>query len=135
MNCFNIRELQGILKRRFFVDLVNSHDHKNILSTAMIGAKHRLHNNENINLDIIMFYNWGVFRSQNHKVVNFNGGGEFLTRLYVSAFNFTIIEFFNLFTTLNSFFNILILSLYSFSYLFNFLNFFTTFFSVLYSTL
>lgn len=57
MNCFNIRELQGILKRRFFVDLVNSHDHKNVLSAAMIGVKHRLHNSENINLDITMFYN------------------------------------------------------------------------------
>ena len=28
MNCFNIRELQGILKRKFFTDIINTHDHK-----------------------------------------------------------------------------------------------------------
>ena len=49
MNCFNIRELQGILKRRFFADLVNSADHRDVLSTSMIGL--RFKNNNNLNLD------------------------------------------------------------------------------------
>jgi hypothetical protein len=135
MNCFNIRELQGILKRRFFVDLVNSHDHKNVLSAAMIGVKHRLHNNENINLDITMFYNWGILKNQNHKVVYFDRGSEELTRSYSSTFNFALIEFVNVRITLKPFFDTLTLYVYNFFYLFNFSNFFTSFFSVAYFTL
>jgi hypothetical protein len=57
MNCFNIRELQGILKRRFFTDMVNSHDHRDILSSSMIAAKFKLNSAENINLDTTLFYN------------------------------------------------------------------------------
>ena len=57
MNCFNIRELQGILKRRFFVDLVNSHDYKDILNTTMLGLKYKMNNQTNLNLDSVLFYN------------------------------------------------------------------------------
>jgi hypothetical protein len=28
MNCFNIREIQSILKRRFYTDLINTQDRK-----------------------------------------------------------------------------------------------------------
>ena len=28
MNCFNIREVQALLKSRFYSDLINSHDHQ-----------------------------------------------------------------------------------------------------------
>merc|ERR1712196_427007 len=52
MNCFNIRELQGILKRRFFTDLVNSHDHRSLLNTTMIGAKFKMSQADNIHQDI-----------------------------------------------------------------------------------
>ena len=39
MNCFNIRELQGNLKRKFFSDLVNSNDHREVLNNTMIGLR------------------------------------------------------------------------------------------------
>jgi hypothetical protein len=57
MNCFNIRELQGILKRRFFTDLINSHDHKELLNSTMIGLKYKTGGSANINLDTTLFYN------------------------------------------------------------------------------
>jgi len=74
MNCFNIRELQGILKRRFFTDMVNSHDHRDILSSSMIAAKFKLNSAENINLDTTLFYNWGIFRGSSSKFTTFNTG-------------------------------------------------------------
>merc|ERR1712100_144747 len=47
MNCFNIRELQGILKRKFFVDLVNSHDHKDLFNQTILALRFKLNNNVN----------------------------------------------------------------------------------------
>lgn len=69
MNCFNIRELQGILKRRFFNDLVNSNDHHTLLNESMIGIRFKLNNTQNIEPDIFTFYNFGTtdvskFKSQ-----------------------------------------------------------------------
>jgi hypothetical protein len=60
MNCFNIRELQGILKRRFFNDLVNSNDHHTLLNDSMIGVRFKLNNTQNIEPDIFTFYNFGT---------------------------------------------------------------------------
>jgi hypothetical protein len=60
MNCFNIRELQGILKRRFFTDLVNSNDHHTLLNDSMIGLRFKLNNTQGIEPDIFSFYNFGT---------------------------------------------------------------------------
>lgn len=74
MNCFNIRELQGILKRRFFADMVNSHDHRDILGSSMISAKFKLNTSENINLDATLFYNWGMLRGSSTKFNTLGAG-------------------------------------------------------------
>ena len=60
MNCFNIRELQGVLKRKFFVDLVNSHDHRSILNESMVGLRYRNNQSLNLELDSSIFYNYGL---------------------------------------------------------------------------
>ena len=41
MNCFNIRELQSMLKRRFFPDLVNTNDHRTMLHNTMVGLRYK----------------------------------------------------------------------------------------------
>lgn len=41
MNCFNIREVQALLKQRFFADLINDVDQRVLLNPTMIGAKFR----------------------------------------------------------------------------------------------
>lgn len=56
MNCFNIRELQGILKRRFFTDLVNSADHHQLLNSSMIGIRYKLYQTKTTSPDIFIFY-------------------------------------------------------------------------------
>jgi hypothetical protein len=63
MNCFNIRELQGILKRRFFSDLVNSADHREILSSSMIGLRFKTNNNLNLEHDTMSFFRLGTSNS------------------------------------------------------------------------
>ena len=63
MNCFNIRELQGILKRRFFTDLVNSADHRDILSTSMIGLRFKTNNTTNLDHDTLSFFKLGTNNS------------------------------------------------------------------------
>jgi len=60
MNCFNIRELQGNLKRKFFSDLVNSNDHREILSNSMIGLRFKANNTLNLNHDVMSFYQFGT---------------------------------------------------------------------------
>jgi len=72
MNCFNIRELQGVLKRKFFVDLFNSHDHRTLLNTSMLGLKFKLNNTENLSLDTPLFYGWGLLSNNNLRLVHFN---------------------------------------------------------------
>ena len=60
MNCFNIRELQSILKRKFFTDLFNSHDHRELLGKSMIGLRYTLNNALNLNHDTLSFYQFGI---------------------------------------------------------------------------
>lgn len=60
MNCFNIRELQTILKTKFFTDLVSSHDHRAVLSNSMIGLRFHHDNGTHLNLDTVSFFNYGL---------------------------------------------------------------------------
>lgn len=60
MNCFNIRELQSILKRKFFTDLVNSNDHHTVLSNSMVGLRFKTNSTNFIDNDMLMFYNYGT---------------------------------------------------------------------------
>jgi hypothetical protein len=81
MNCFNIRELQGILKRRFFNDLVNSNEHHTLLNDTMIGVRFKLNNTQNIEPDIFTFYNFGT-----------TDVAKFKTQTLNSSYNLTFFE-------------------------------------------
>jgi len=89
MNCFNIRELQGILKRRFFTDLVNSSDYRDIMDSSMIGLRYKTNNNLNLNHDSLSFYNFGTTTSQKFRTSE-------LSNVYFSSnASFSILEAFN----------------------------------------
>ena len=75
MNCFNIRELQGILKRKFFTDLVNSHDHRLLLDNTMLGLRYKTNMELNLGTDINSFYNFGTHNTSLNK-------SEFITNNY-----------------------------------------------------
>jgi heme/copper-type cytochrome/quinol oxidase subunit 1 len=67
MNCFNIREIQGILKRKFFTDLVNTSDNRLAMDSTLIGIRHR-NNMSNINLyDQSLFYNFDLTNTSKYK--------------------------------------------------------------------
>jgi hypothetical protein len=144
MNCFNIRELQGILKRRFFTDMVNSHDHRDILNSSMIVAKFKLNSEANVSLDNTLFYNWGIFKGNHLKSTNFNNnklsegrsflshGDTYLTGFFkpVSGLFFlpshlnNVFSFltFHVLTVCNIFFNVHLLFFSMFSFFLSFFN-------------
>lgn len=68
MNCFNIRELQGILKRKFFVDLIDSHDYKHLLKNSMINLRYKLNSNINLDFDTGAFYKFGTHNTNTNKI-------------------------------------------------------------------
>lgn len=67
MNCFNIRELQGILKRRFFTDLVNSNDFRQLMDVSMVGLRFKSNQNLAATPNSFAFYNFGVTASSKNK--------------------------------------------------------------------
>ena len=72
VNCFNIRELQGILKRRFFNDLVNSNDHRDLLDKSMIGLRFKTNNHKASDLNIHLFFNFGTTTTAKNKTLVFS---------------------------------------------------------------
>lgn len=71
MNCFNIRELQSVLKRKFFSDLVSSHDYRSLLTQSMLGLRFRLNSNDLISPDVLSFHDFGLKNSDLNKFVFF----------------------------------------------------------------
>ena len=69
MNCFNIRELQSVLKRKFFADLVSSHDYRNLMTQSMLGLRFRLNSNDLISPDVLSFHDFGLKNSDLNKFV------------------------------------------------------------------
>lgn len=100
MNCFNIRELQGILKRRFFNDLVNSNDHHTLLNDSMIGVRYKLNNTTNIEPDIFTFYNFGTTDVSKFKSTNL------LPSYNLSFFDTALTNYFNSFNFMYYFNNL-----------------------------
>jgi hypothetical protein len=92
MNCFNIRELQGILKRKFFVDLVDSHDYKNLLKDSMINLRYKTNSNINLDFDTASFYKFGIHNSVINKNIKF---GNNTNKLTISNHDFYFLSFFS----------------------------------------
>jgi hypothetical protein len=88
MNCFNIRELQGNLKRKFFSDLVNVSDHREFLDSTMIGLRFRANNELNIYHDTLAFYNLGITNEAKSRSLT-------LENSYVTSGSFSLMSAFN----------------------------------------
>jgi len=71
MNCFNIREIQSILKRRFFVDLINGHDHRDLLHKTMVNLKFKTNNISAADPNLFIFYNYGVELTPKNRTTEF----------------------------------------------------------------
>jgi hypothetical protein len=60
MNCFNIREVQALLKGRFFSDLMNSNDTHQFLNNLVISVRYKTNNTNATNFNMLMFYQYGI---------------------------------------------------------------------------
>jgi hypothetical protein len=88
MNCFNIRELQGNLKRKFFSDLINVSDHREFLDSTMIGLRFRTNNELNIYHDNLAFHNLGITNEAKSR-------SAVLENIYSSQNSFNLMLLFN----------------------------------------
>jgi hypothetical protein len=95
MNCFNIRELQSVLKRKFFTDLINTHDHRDLLEQSMIGLRYKTNNNFNLNPDVLSFYNFGLTTTNLNKTLMFTNLNSLPSNLYLSNYNYFFINLIN----------------------------------------
>jgi hypothetical protein len=92
MNCFNIREIQGILKRKFFTDLVNTSDNHTAMDSTMIGMRHKSNMSNILMYDQALFYNLDLTNTAKNK--------QLLTN-EINLYNYNLIEKYNLFLNKN----------------------------------
>jgi hypothetical protein len=78
MNAFNIRELQGILKRKFFTDLVTEHSAHDLLRQTLIGVRFKNNQNLNINPDMSLAYKFGTTSTPKAKNLTFQNIYEYV---------------------------------------------------------
>jgi hypothetical protein len=116
MNCFNIRELQGILKRKFFTDLVNSSDSHKATDSTLISMRHKNNMSNILTYDQSLLYNFDLTTTSKYKNFFFSPGKIYsysnLNYNILPNFNFNIntslglkIGFFNLPSLLKDFLN------------------------------
>ena len=105
MNCFNIREIQSILKRRFYTDLINTHDHHTFLDKTAMGLRFKTNSINNANSNIFIFYNYGIEFSPKIRSNVYTLGNEVASSGVVSfKVNSIFFYFLNYFNNLNLFF-------------------------------
>jgi hypothetical protein len=59
MNVFNIREVESLLKRKFFTDIINSKDHHLLLNKTSIATRFKTNNINTLNNNIFLTYLYG----------------------------------------------------------------------------
>jgi hypothetical protein len=114
MNCFNIRELQGNLKRKFFSDLVNSNDHREVLNNTMIGLRFKTQDMSSLNPDLFSFYQYGTHNNSKSRNLIFTNtydvNNNFSNISYnLNSINLSIISFLTTKTPLYFFHQVTIL--------------------------
>jgi len=84
MNCFNIREVQSLLKNRFFIDLVNESAHHNFLERTIIGLRFKTNDVNLIKPNTLLLHRFGVkstnstrLQSYDFGIYSNNSGGYF----------------------------------------------------------
>ena len=73
MNCFNVRELQALLKNRFFNELISSRDHHVFLDQTAIGIRFKTNNLDSINSNMFLMYRYGVTSEPQLRTQSYDG--------------------------------------------------------------
>jgi len=72
MNCFNIREVESLLKRRFFTDLINSKDHHTLLNKTALGLRYKLSDFSSLSNNMDLTYNYGLELNRHSRTDQFS---------------------------------------------------------------
>jgi hypothetical protein len=119
MNCFNIREIQSILKRRFFNDLINTSDHHEFLNQTMLGLRYKTNNLNALNPNMFLFHNYGLDLSFKNRSVFFSSScadfSENSVLLSNKSFLFSCVNFIQTFSFF-SFFSVPFVETFVFFY-------------------
>jgi hypothetical protein len=102
MNCFNIREVQALLKGRFFNDLVNSNDHHDFLNKTIIGLRFKTNDLNSINPNMLLFYRYGIYN-------NTTRSQSYFSSVSIDG-NYTFFSTNSLFNTIASYFTTMLSS-------------------------
>jgi hypothetical protein len=62
-----MRELEALMKSRFFPDLVNSADVHVISDASMIGLRFKLNNLLNTSPNMLLFYQYGLLKTSDNR--------------------------------------------------------------------
>lgn len=74
MNCFNIREIQTLLKARFYADLLNETDHHLFLAKTAIGLRFKLQDINFLNSGMLLLNRYNLLSSENKRSQTFDVG-------------------------------------------------------------
>jgi len=74
MNCFNIREIQTLLKARFYADLLNETDQHLFLSKTAIGLRYKTEGLDFLNPHMLLLNRYGILNSQNSRFGSYISG-------------------------------------------------------------
>jgi hypothetical protein len=72
MNCFNMRELQSILKKRFFTDLITTNDNRELLHSTVIGLRYKENSTNLIDPSTFLFNTKGTTTSSKSRFTSLN---------------------------------------------------------------
>lgn len=87
MNCFNIREIQAILKKNFFSNLINSHDRRDLLDKTAIGLRFKTSSTNAILSNAQIFFNFGTNYSSKGKSQIFSSVESDALRPFLSFYS------------------------------------------------
>lgn len=65
MNCFNIREVEALLKGRFFPDLVATHDYRTVLNSTVLGLRYKTAGLAPLSNGTLLFQTYGLLTNPN----------------------------------------------------------------------
>ena len=67
MNCFNLKEIESLLKKKFFIDLINTNQYSNLINLSMIGIKFKNNNLINIDSNLNLAFLYGITKNKKGK--------------------------------------------------------------------
>lgn len=75
LNCFNMRQLETILRRQFFVDFLSTGDHRQLMTNTMVGLRFKVGQEQSAQPDQFSFYKFGLTNQDNLRVTFFEPRG------------------------------------------------------------